>query len=135
MYQVFLCVLNDARGLELDMSTCGGVSVVSGSVPLYGLRVGGVGPHVDAPLPDPFQGVRDVEGHATHPLYLHLHHLAVLEGAQPLVVGAAGDNVPRVEGQDRDYGRCGGDVVAQTLRNASEAQTTKVGSSNLPPLL
>lgn len=41
------------------------------------------------------------------------------------------NNVPRVEGHD--YGRCRGDAVAQTLRNASKAQTTKVGIQIYPP--
>ena len=45
----------------------------------------GVRAHVDAALPDAFERVRDVHGHAADAGYLYLHRLAVLQRAEPLM--------------------------------------------------
>ena len=60
-----------------------------------------IGPHVDAPLPAALQRVDDIQPHAPDMLHLDLDGLAVLQGAEPLVVGAAGDDVAGIEGHDR----------------------------------
>src|SRR5436309_13171191 len=68
--------------------------------PPAGLRVGGVRAHVNASLPLALERVADVQRHATDRLELEFAQLAVLEWAEALVVGAAGEQVAAVHGHD-----------------------------------
>ena len=70
------------------------------TVALDGLGVGRVGAHVDALVPRALERVAHVEAHAADPVDLEVHDLAVLQRTQPLVVGAAGDEVAGVQGHD-----------------------------------
>ncbi len=57
------------------------------------------GAHVDAALPSALKRVgRRWKLHATDMLHLDLDRLAILQGAEPLVVGAAGDEVAGIQG-------------------------------------
>src|SRR3981189_3541714 len=53
--------------------------------------VGRIDAHVDALLPAALQGIDDVERHPADVLDLDLDPLAVLQRAEPLVIGAAGE--------------------------------------------
>src|SRR5579859_6474280 len=65
------------------------------------LGVRRIGAHIDPPLPFALQRIGNLQRHAADLLDLDLDALAVLQGAEPLVVGAAGDDVAGVEGHDR----------------------------------
>src|SRR6266851_4862291 len=71
------------------------------AVTLDGFGVGRIGAHVDAALPAALERVDDFEAHAADLLDLDLDALAVLQGAEPLMVGAARDQIARVQCHDR----------------------------------
>src|SRR5712691_6339197 len=71
------------------------------AVALDRLGVGRIGTHIDAALPAALQRVDDAEPHTADALDLDLDAFAVLQGAEPFVIGAASNQVARIEGHDR----------------------------------
>src|SRR5215472_9082018 len=71
------------------------------AIALDGLRMRRVGPHVDALLPRALERILHGQPHPPDAVDLEVHGLAVLQGTQTLVVGAAGDEIPGVERHDR----------------------------------
>jgi hypothetical protein len=57
--------------------------------------VGRVGAHVDALRPRTLEWILHQELHAADAVDLEIDDLAVLKGAQALVIGAAGDEIVR----------------------------------------
>src|SRR5512143_622301 len=65
------------------------------------LGVGGIGAHVDAAFPFSFQWIGNLQRHLADVLDLDLDRLAVLKRPEALVVGAAGNEIPRIHSHHR----------------------------------
>src|SRR5215470_17276969 len=87
-----------APGDRRDRRRCAHAASSSRGWPiaLYRLRVGRVRAHIDALLPGALEGIAHAQAHAANVLDLEVHDLAVLQRAEPLVVGAAGNEIAGV---------------------------------------
>ena len=63
------------------------------AIALHGLVIDAVLAHVNAALPRAFEWVFHLQGHAADAVDQHFNCLAVLNGTEALVVGAAADQV------------------------------------------
>src|SRR4051812_23955566 len=72
-----------------DRPRCGRAALRT--VALHRVRIGRVDAHIDAALPAPLQRIAHLERHLAEADDLDIHALAVLQEAEPLMVGAAGD--------------------------------------------
>src|SRR6185437_13638692 len=72
-------------------------------IALHGFRMRGVDAHVNAALPAALEWIAHRKLHAADFFDLDLHRLAVLQRAEPLVIGAAGDEVAGIH----RHHRCG----------------------------
>src|SRR5487761_2239940 len=62
-------------------------------VAFHGIGIGGIGAHIDAAFPFSLQRIGDFQRHLADVLNFDLDGLAILQGAQTLVIGAAGDEI------------------------------------------
>src|SRR5882762_4162774 len=68
--------------------------------PSYRLLVRRAGAQIDAALPLAFERVAHAHPHTANLFQFDLAEFAVLERAQPLMIGATGDDIARVQGHD-----------------------------------